>query len=62
MADLTRTEIIKLIALKPAGVPLNLTGVNLEGVDLSKLDLIEANLTGANLTGADLDEVIGYKF
>ena len=52
MSDLTRTDVIKLIAI--ATKPLNLQNVNLVGVDLSKLDLRGANLEGANLTGADL--------
>ena len=47
MSDLTRTDVIKLIAI--ATKPLNLSGVNLSGVDLSDLDLSEANLRGADL-------------
>ena len=35
MSDLTRTDVIKLIAI--ATKPLNLKNVNLVGVDLSKL-------------------------
>ena len=50
--DLTRTEVIKLIAI--ATNPLNLIGVNLSGVDLSGLYLDKATLTGANLSGANL--------
>ena len=46
-ADLTRTDVIKLIAI--ATKPLDLTGVNLTGVDLSKLNLSGANLTRASL-------------
>jgi hypothetical protein len=38
--DLTRADIIKLIAV--ATEPLNLEGVNLTGVDLKKLDLTRA--------------------
>ena len=51
--DLTRTEVIKLIAI--ATNPLNLIGVNLSGVDLSGLYLDKANLSGANLSGAKID-------
>ena len=60
--DLTRTDVIKLIAI--ATKPLDLTGANLSGASLSKLNLRGANLsnanlsyinlTGANLTGANL--------
>ena len=50
--DLTRTEVIKLIAI--ATKPLDLTGVNLSVASLSKLNLTGANLSGANLTNADL--------
>jgi len=49
--DLTRTDVIKLIAI--ATKPLNLRGVNLNGVDLRGLDLTGANLTGAHLGGTD---------
>ena len=57
--DLTRTEVIKLIAI--ASKPLNLSGVRLGFVDLSGLDLTGANLRGAdlssaNFTGANLTE------
>jgi uncharacterized protein YjbI with pentapeptide repeats len=66
-ADLTRTDVIKLIAV--ATKPLDLTGVNLPSANLSKLNLkganlsnadlmwtnlSNANLSGANLTGANL--------
>ena len=47
MLDLTRNEIIKLIAI--ATKPINLTGLDLRGIDLSNLDLTGANLKGANL-------------
>ena len=50
--DLTRTEVIKLIAIAPK--PLDLTGANLSGASLSKLNLTNANLRGANLTNANL--------
>jgi len=36
MSDLTRTDVIKLIAI--ATKPLDLENINLVGVDLSKLD------------------------
>jgi uncharacterized protein YjbI with pentapeptide repeats len=49
--DLTRGDVIKLIAI--ATKPLDLTGTNL-GVDLSKLNLKGANLSGANLFNANL--------
>ena len=52
MSDLTRTALIKLIAV--ATKPLNLSGINLQGVDLSYLDLTKADLRGANLSGACL--------
>jgi uncharacterized protein YjbI with pentapeptide repeats len=52
MADLTRTELIKLIAV--ATQPLNLTGVDLCGVNLSWLDLSGANLYNAKLLDANL--------
>ena len=62
-SDLTRSEVIKLIA-KNTTERLKLDGVNLSGVDLSGLflqnvsleyaNLHKANLTGANLTGAYL--------
>jgi len=48
--DLTRSDIIKLIAV--ATKPLNLQGVNLQGVDLSGLYLGDADLTDASLNGA----------
>jgi len=61
-ADLTRTDVIKLIAV--ATKPLDLTGVylnsahlsklNLKGANLSNADLGNAKLSGANLTGANL--------
>ena len=50
--DLTRTDVIKLIAI--ATKPLNLRGVFLHRVDLSGLDLAGANLSNANFVGADL--------
>jgi uncharacterized protein YjbI with pentapeptide repeats len=50
--DLTRTEVIKLIAIAPK--PLDLGGVNLQGVDLSYLNLKGADLCRANLKGACL--------
>ena len=60
--DLTRTDVIKLIAI--ATKPLDLTGtslfnigvskLNLKGANLSYANLSYANLTGANLTGANL--------
>jgi len=58
--DLTRQELIKLIAA--ANNQLVLTGLSLSGVDLSGLnltgaDLTRANLESANLTGADLTGV-----
>ena len=46
--DLTRVDVIKLIAI--ATKPLNLRGVSLANVDLGGLDLTGANLTGADLT------------
>ncbi len=48
-ADLTRTEVIKLIAI--ATKPLDLRGVDLQNVNLSGLNLTGANLTKANLSG-----------
>ena len=59
MADLTRAEIIKLIAV--ATRPLNLTGVDLTGVDLSNLDLREANLSRANLSQANVKGTLFLK-
>jgi hypothetical protein len=50
--DLTRSDIIKLIAV--ANKPLKLKSVNLSGVDLSCLDLIQADLTDAEVSGAYL--------
>ena len=50
--DLTRTDVIKLIAI--ATKPLDLTGANLIQASLLKLNLRGANLRGANLTGANL--------
>ena len=44
MADLTRTEVIKMIVAH--GSNLNLRGVCLESVNLSKLDLSNADLSG----------------
>lgn len=49
MTDLTRTEVIKLIAV--ATKPLNLSRVGLSKLDLHGLDLTGANLRGAILTG-----------
>ena len=57
MADLTRTDVIKLIAI--ATKPLDLTGVNLEKVDLSGLNLSGANLYKADLSGANLEGAKG---
>ncbi len=62
--DLTRSELIKLIAvatqpLDLQGVDLNslnLEGLNLTGANLRGANLNEANLSGANLQGADLNE------
>jgi uncharacterized protein YjbI with pentapeptide repeats len=45
MSDLTRTDVIKLIAI--ANKPLNLTGVDLSGANLSGADLNKVNLTNA---------------
>ena len=45
MADLTRNELIKLIATTDH--PLNLSGVDLSGLDLSRLDLAGAKLDRA---------------
>ena len=56
MNDLTRADVIKLIAI--ATKPLNLRGINLESVDLSKLDLTGANLSKANLSKANLQGTI----
>ena len=53
-ADLTRGDVIKLIAI--ATKPLDLTGANLTNAILTN-----ANLTNAILTNADLSGVIGYK-
>ena len=65
-ADLTRGDVIKLIAI--ATKPLDLTGavlwsvnlskLNLKGANLSGADLSRANLTNANLTGANLTNAI----
>ena len=55
MSDLTRTDLIKLIAI--ATKPLNLYGVNLYGVNLSNLCLKGAILTFANLQEANLEGV-----
>ena len=65
-ADLTRGDVIKLIAIatKPLDLTgavlwsvnlskLNLKGANLSGADLSRANLTNANLTNANLSGAD---------
>lgn len=46
MADLSRQEVIKLIAVTER---VNLIGVDLSGVDLSKLSFVKAKLEGANL-------------
>lgn len=62
MSDLTRTDVVKLIATQVQGGGLNssvysilvLRGVNLEDLNLSKLDLSRANLSMANLKGTDL--------
>ena len=54
-ADLTRTDVIKLIAL--ATQPLNLRGVYLTSIDLSYLDFRNANLIGANLSGSKLHKI-----
>ena len=50
--DLTRTDVIKLIAI--ATKPLDLTGVKLSNANLSGLNLKGVNLSNANLSGADL--------
>jgi uncharacterized protein YjbI with pentapeptide repeats len=55
--DLSRAEVIKLIALANNN-PLTLVGVNLQGLNLSGLYLKGADLRGANLQGANLIEVI----
>ena len=54
MSDLTRTDVIKLIAITTK--PWNLQGVNLEGLNLRGLDLTGANLNGVNLNGVNLTE------
>ena len=46
MPDLTRADVIKLIAI--ATKPLDLTGVDLTGIDLGKLNLTGANFYGCN--------------
>ena len=58
--DLTRGEVIKLIAI--ATKPLNLSGVKLGGVNLSNLDLKGANFSGAylsetNFSGANINKL-----
>lgn len=64
MADLTRSELLKVLAGIPfkrsANRLVNLAGVNLSGVDLSRLDLrwvdfTDADLTSAKLIGCQLD-------
>ena len=64
--DLTRTDVIKLIAI--ANKPLDLSGANLsnahlEGLNLKGAVLTRANLSGAILSGADLTgaSLIGVK-
>lgn len=52
-ADLTRSDVIKLIAVADS---VNLRGVNLQGVNLSGLDLSGANLAFADLTNANVTE------
>jgi uncharacterized protein YjbI with pentapeptide repeats len=60
MADLTRADVIKLIAVLQEGERLNLRGVDLSGVNLSNLDLTGANLYLTNLSESNLEEVIGF--
>lgn len=62
-AELSRADIEKAIAGRPAGVPLDFSGKSLNGLDLSHLDLAGANfraarLNHANLGGATLDGAI----
>lgn len=65
MADLTRSDLIKLLN----SPNLNLCGVDLRGVDLTGLNLAKADLRNANLErcslrGADLRgaKVVGTNF
>lgn len=53
MADLTRTEVIKLLALGQ-GHTVILAGVDLSNLDLNGLNFSYADLTGANLSGTNL--------
>lgn len=52
MAELTRQDIIKLVAA--AHQPIRLRGVDLSGLDLSYLDLSHVDFSYANLKEADL--------
>lgn len=51
--DLTRTEVIKLIAVSDS---VNLRGVNLQGVDLRRLDLSNVDFSFADLTNTDFTQ------
>jgi uncharacterized protein YjbI with pentapeptide repeats len=62
-AELSRVDIEKAIAGRPAGAILDFSGKSLNGLDLSQLDLSGANfraarLNHANLRGARLDGAI----
>ena len=56
-ADLSRPEVIKLIAVATE-MGLNFRGVNLSGINLEGLDLSNANLSSSTLIGANLQNVL----
>lgn len=70
-ADLTRVQVIAVIAAAPPGdapdltrkslTGLDLSGVDFKGADLFAADLSGANLAGVNLAGANLNRVIARK-
>ena len=56
MPDVTRKEVIELLAGSSIKHPLDLTNADLSGLDLSGLDLSFAQLNGANLRNTNLKE------
>ncbi|HHH83410.1 MAG TPA: pentapeptide repeat-containing protein, partial [Chloroflexi bacterium] len=52
MPDLTREELIKILAVSERP---RLSGTDLSGLDLSGLNFAGADLVRANLSGANLD-------
>ncbi len=57
-ADLTRTEVIKILATTITGQQTKFRGVNLYGLDLKKLDFNMAILEAADLRQTDFEDAV----